>query len=69
MSKSLGVLTLDLVARIGPFVQPLQNAERQTRKSAQRINQEFGRVTDFRNIAYIVLVLNIINIINLYLII
>lgn len=40
MANSLGTLTLDLVARIGRFVGPLQDAERQTRRSSQRIQQD-----------------------------
>lgn len=44
--NSLGTLTLDLVARIGRFVQPLQDAERQTRQSAQRINNDLRFISD-----------------------
>lgn len=40
MSKHLGTLTLDLVARIGRYVEPLQRAERQTTQSTQNISRQ-----------------------------
>lgn len=41
MSSKLGTLTLDLVARIGQFVEPMKNAERQTKTSASNIKRDF----------------------------
>lgn len=44
--SSLGRLTLDLVARIGQFVQPLNDAERQTARASQRMQQSLSGVAD-----------------------
>ena len=41
MATKLGTLTLDLVARIGQFVEPMKNAERQTKMSAGNMQREF----------------------------
>lgn len=41
MAGKLGVLTLDLVARIGQFVEPMKNAERQTKTSASNMARNF----------------------------
>ena len=41
MATKLGMLTLDLVARIGQFVEPMKNAERQTKISAGSMQREF----------------------------
>lgn len=41
MAGKLGVLTLDLVARIGQFVEPMKNAERQTKASASNMARDF----------------------------
>ena len=41
MAGKLGVLTLDLVARIGQFVEPMKNAERQTKTSASNMARDF----------------------------
>ena len=41
MAGKLGVLTLDLVARIGQFVEPMKNAERQTKASASNMARNF----------------------------
>lgn len=44
MSNSLGVLTLDLIANIGSYIEPLNRAERQTRQSTGNINNSLGAV-------------------------
>ena len=36
MAGKLGVLTLDLIARIGKFVEPIKNASRTTEREMQR---------------------------------
>ena len=41
MATKLGMLTLDLVARIGQFVEPMKTAERQTKISAGSMQREF----------------------------
>ncbi len=41
MAGKLGVLTLDLIARIGQFVEPMKNAERQTKTSASNMARDF----------------------------
>lgn len=41
MSNSLGVLTLDLVAKIRDFVEPLRQAERQTSTTSKSILKDF----------------------------
>lgn len=41
MAGKLGVLTLNLVARIGQFVEPMKNAERQTKTSASNMARDF----------------------------
>ncbi|HCM32317.1 MAG TPA: hypothetical protein DIC32_13455, partial [Acinetobacter radioresistens] len=41
MAGKLGVLTLDLIARIGQFVEPMKNAERQTKTSAGNMQRDF----------------------------
>lgn len=41
MAGKLGVLTLDLIARIGQFVEPMKNAERQTKTSASNMVRDF----------------------------
>lgn len=41
MAGELGVLTLNLVARIGQFVEPMKNAERQTKTSASNMARDF----------------------------
>ncbi|WP_336754700.1 transglycosylase SLT domain-containing protein [Acinetobacter sp. USHLN143] len=41
MANNLGVLTLNLVARIGQFVEPMKNAERQTKTSASNMARDF----------------------------
>ncbi|ASN69689.1 putative tapemeasure protein [uncultured Caudovirales phage] len=41
MAGKLGVLTLDLIARIGQFVEPMKNAERQTKNSASNMARDF----------------------------
>ncbi len=41
MAGNLGVLTLNLVARIGQFVEPMKNAERQTKTSASNMARDF----------------------------
>lgn len=41
MATKLGMLTLDLVARIGQFVEPMKAAERQTKISAGSMQREF----------------------------
>lgn len=41
MASKLGVLTLNLVARIGQFVEPMKNAERQTKTSASNMARDF----------------------------
>ncbi|MEK5750810.1 tape measure protein [Acinetobacter variabilis] len=41
MAGKLGVLTLDLIARIGQFVEPMKNAERQTKTSAGNMARDF----------------------------
>lgn len=41
MATKLGTLTLDLVARIGQFVEPMKNAERQTKTSASNMARDF----------------------------
>lgn len=41
MAGKLGVLTLNLVARIGQFVEPMKNAERQTKASASNMARDF----------------------------
>ena len=41
MAGKLGVLTLNLVARIGQFVEPMKNAERQTETSASNMARDF----------------------------
>lgn len=41
MAGKLGVLTLNLVARIGQFVEPMKNAERQTKTSASNMQRDF----------------------------
>lgn len=41
MANNLGVLTLNLVARIGQFVEPMKNAERQTKTSAGNMQRDF----------------------------
>lgn len=41
MAGKLGVLTLNLVARIGQFVEPMKNAERQTKTSASNMARNF----------------------------
>jgi len=41
MVGKLGVLTLNLVARIGQFVEPMKNAERQTKTSASNMARDF----------------------------
>lgn len=41
MAGKLGVLKLDLVARIGQFVEPMKNAERQTKTSASNMARDF----------------------------
>lgn len=58
MATKLGTLTLDLVARIGQFVEPMKNAERQTKMSAGNMQREFeeadkgismsAKILDFR---------------------
>lgn len=40
-TNSLGRLTLDLVARIGQFVEPMNQAERQSRTTARNMQQNF----------------------------
>lgn len=44
-TTSLGRLTLDLVAQIGQFVEPLNKAERKARDSAKSISKEFDVAT------------------------
>lgn len=44
-TTSLGRLTLDLVAQIGQFVEPLNKAERNARDSAKSISKEFDVAT------------------------
>lgn len=41
MATKLGTLTLDLVAKIGQFVEPMKNAERQTKTSASNMARDF----------------------------
>lgn len=41
MATKLGMLTLDIVARIGQFVEPMKTAERQTKISAGSMQREF----------------------------
>lgn len=41
MSKHLGTLTLDLVANVGRYLEPLKKAERQTQKSTESMGQQF----------------------------
>lgn len=41
MAGKLGVLTLDLVARIGQFVEPMKNAERQAKTSVSNMARDF----------------------------
>lgn len=41
MSTKLGTLTLDLIARIGQFTEPLERAERQATESSSRIGSSF----------------------------
>ena len=41
MAGKLGVLALNLVARIGQFVEPMKNAERQTKTSASNMARDF----------------------------
>lgn len=41
MSSKLGTLTLDLVARIGQFIEPMKSAERQAKSSANNMQREF----------------------------
>lgn len=46
MSSSLGTLTLDLIAKIGGFTQPLGQAERQAAKTAQKIAAQQKSIQD-----------------------
>lgn len=46
MSIKLGTLTLDVFARIGKFVQPLKEAERQAKNSAKTIGGSLGGIGD-----------------------
>lgn len=43
---SLGTLTLDLVAKVGSFIEPIQRAERQVEESAGRIEENLSSATD-----------------------
>lgn len=45
MSKHLGTLTLDLVANIGRYLEPLNRAERKTQQTAQHVSQQFKEIT------------------------
>lgn len=45
-AASLGVLTLDLVAQIGNYIQPLQQAEQQTAESISRIEERASSASD-----------------------
>lgn len=49
-TTSLGRLTLDLVAQIGQFVEPLNKAERKARDSAKSISKEFDVATIALNV-------------------
>lgn len=42
--SNLGILTLDLVARIGGFTGPLDQAARQSRKTADEMSKNFGKL-------------------------
>ncbi|AXY60029.1 tape measure protein [Acinetobacter sp. WCHAc010052] len=48
MSSKLGTLTLDLIARIGQFTEPLDRAEKKVKSSASKIGQGFS---DLGNLA------------------
>ena len=48
-TASLGRLTLDLVAQIGQFVEPMNRAERQARESTERMGRAFSNFRDQMN--------------------
>ena len=48
-TTSLGRLTLDLVAQIGQFVGPMNQAERQARESTDKMNKAFASFKDQMN--------------------
>ena len=48
-AASLGRLTLDLVAQIGQYVGPLNQAERQTTDSTNKMNKAFSSFKDQMN--------------------
>ncbi len=48
-TASLGRLTLDLVARIGQFVEPMNRAEREARESTDRMGRAFSNFRDQMN--------------------
>ena len=48
-TASLGRLTLDLVAQIGQFVEPMNRAERQARESTDRMGRAFSNFRDQMN--------------------
>lgn len=55
MSKHLGTLTLDLVANVGRYLEPLDKAERQTKKSTQSMQYHIKATgqaaTEFEKVA------------------
>ena len=48
-TASLGRLTLDLVAQIGQFVEPMNRAERKAKESTDKMGKAFSNFKDQMN--------------------
>ena len=55
MAGNLGVLTLNLVARIGQFVEPMNQAERKARDASEGIADSFNTASQQQKLLVLLL--------------